>query len=516
MSSLPGRPARRLATAALLVGALLCASTTAPASGLFHRELDLPARGVSQRVTHRPAIKPGETFVLFDEEGPGCLLHWWLTLGERRDKPAGERERVHDLQLRAYYDGESRPAIDLTLAQFFAVMLERDGYKVDSEALKVLPQNAYNCYLPMPFRKLRLELQNTGSTSFTIWFMGDWQQYRTDFSLTPLRLNTVFRKEAPAEPFGSFLMADFAGEGFLASMVKAVRILDRSDSWYHTGGDLVLIDGETAPRALRGIGGEDVFNMSFGIWPVQTEWVGSPYTERQAADNALGSGYEGVMYRVFGPDPIWFNSSAVVRFGSKANHLESVVYAYVAPVASSAVITPGEWRLAGPFACDSFEDFERREWADAPIAEWPREHVADFGVYLANLATLPTGPTAFAVPLSAKPEHGWCDFSRYYRGRRRTNTGAQPVNCSAYAVGEVDMPAAGEYTMHLGYDDWMTVWVGERQIYTGRHEQGFRTAGTRVVLPAGRSVVRVKLSNFDNRQWRLWAFNLRFTPVAAR
>ena len=47
---------------------------------LFHAELELPVRGKSQRVTRRPNVAPGETAVLFDEEGPGCIHHWWLWL----------------------------------------------------------------------------------------------------------------------------------------------------------------------------------------------------------------------------------------------------------------------------------------------------------------------------------------------------------------------------------------------------------------------------------------------------
>ena len=95
---------------------------------LFHTELGLPARGVSRRVTQRKTVAPDETLTLFDEAGPGCVLHWWLTY-----TPGGEsaaRDRAHDLYLRIFYDGEETPAVEVTLAQFFGILLDRDVYTI--------------------------------------------------------------------------------------------------------------------------------------------------------------------------------------------------------------------------------------------------------------------------------------------------------------------------------------------------------------------------------------------------
>lgn len=496
----------------IIVAATLANSVAAAGGRLFREELELPARGVSGRVTQRFDIRPGESKILFDESGPGCILHWWMTCnhGKRGDQ---ELEMPHELVLRFYYDDQEQPAVEMTVAQFFSILFEHDVYTIDNAAIKVLPKNAFNCYLPMPFQKLRMELHSTSQFRSTIWFMADWHQYETGKLTTPLRLHAVHRRESPAAPFGSFLMADFSGEGFLAGMVQAVAVQDRTDAWYHSGGDLVLLDGETRPRAIRGIGGEDVFNMSFGIWPIQTEWVGTPFLSKTGEDTKLGSGHEGVMYRVFGPAPIWFESSAVVRFGSKANDLESLVYAYVAPERPDSTITPQHWKLAGPFQCDDHEQFLSPEWPEKPISEWPRKHVADFGPYVANLNHLPQGPTEFDVPITATAQHTWCDLAEHYRGRQRTNNGAQPAGVCAYAVGDIELPAPGRYLVHVGFDDWMTLWINGKPLFSECHDHGFKSVEVPVSLPAGNTQIRVKLSNQDNFQWRLWAFSLRLDPA---
>jgi hypothetical protein len=403
--------------------------------------------------------------------------------------------------------------VDVTLAQFFSVLLGRNAYPIDNAAIKVLPKNAYNCYFPIPFRKLRIELKNTGAQSQIIWFMADWRQYPAGTTLTPMRFHAVYRKESPARQYGSLLMADFTGEGFIAGMTQAVTVHDDSDSWYHTGGDTIYLDGETAPHAIRGIGGEDVFNMSFGIWPVQSSWVGAPVTERKGKDTTAGSGFDGVMCRIFGPDPILFQTSAIARFGTKANDTESVIYAYLAPRPAPSVITPVDWSLAGPFECNTPEDFARREWPENAPTAWPKEHKADFGVYVSNYKAEAGQAAVFPVPVALQSEHTWCDFVRAYRGRRSTNVGAQPAAVSAYALGSVTIPAAGDYTLNVGFDDWIGVWVNGEKVFGGRHEKGFASATTKVRLAAGENRILVKLANFDNQQWRLWAFALRLDPA---
>jgi len=469
---------------------------------IFEKELLMPVKGTSRRVTRREFILPGDTLIMFDEEGPGCLRHWWLTY-----TPGGEdafHDRAHDLLLRLYYDEALIPAVEVTLAQYFCILLELDAYPVRSASITVLPKNGFNCYLPIPFCTLRMELVNRSASETCVWFMADWQAYPDYNDLTPMRLYVVPHSEYPAESAGSFLMANFSGQGFVAGMTKGVRVRDESDAWYHTGGDLWLLDGETAPNAMRGIGGEDIFGMSFGVWPEQAQWIGTPHLLAGEGCRPSSHGYECVNYRFFGPDPIWFNTSAVVRFGSKANDIETVVYAYVDSQPPPIVRTPDFWQLAGPFSCLSGGDFERREWAEEPLDTWQTEWTPGFEQYVTE-----EGSAVFSIPAHAETEHGWCDFARHFRGPQKTNHGTQPVAVAAYAVGTLYVNSAGPYRIHIGFDDWLILWVNGVELFRGRHDAGFSEETVICDLPAGNTELRIKLSNRDNFQWRLWAFNLR-------
>jgi hypothetical protein len=151
---------------------------------LFKYELGLPARGLSQRVTLKDRLEPGEKRVLFDETGPGCILHWWMAY-PRSKQENQEYERIHYIRIRIYYDDHTEPDLDVTLGQFFSILQKRDLYNINNAAIKVVPLTALNCYFPIPFEKCRIEMENTASFRNAYWIMFDWHQYQ-DHDITPI------------------------------------------------------------------------------------------------------------------------------------------------------------------------------------------------------------------------------------------------------------------------------------------------------------------------------------------
>lgn len=478
--------------------ALLCFCQTTIGQNLFKPELGLPVSGTSKRTTIKANIHPGETLDLFDEPVHGCIFHWWLTHYWR------DTTMMQDLKVRLYYDGEQEPTVEVSLAQFFSVLLGKELYHYSNAALNILPKNALNCYFPIPYQSLKMELYNSGETQTTIWFMADYHQYDSDVELTPLRFQVIPKRENPAG--NSFLMADLSGAGFIAGMTVGVRVVSDSDSWYHTGGDLFLLDGESDPNPIRGIGGEDVFNMSFGAWPVHTDWVGTLY--KSEGKRSFEPGAEAIMYRIFGPAPIWFKKSAIVRFGSRANDTESIIYAYLDSSKTEALVTPLTWQLGGPFPLSGDIDFHHQKtWADEALPIWPTQYDADFGQYKIDSET-----KTYRIPVEVTSERGWVDIAQHFRGIRKGNEGTQPNEVFGYAVGEFDIAASGDYRIQFAYDDDAILWIDGEEVHRGKHEKGFSKVNVTHSLTKGRHKVKVKLSNRDNRQWRVWAFNFHVTP----
>jgi hypothetical protein len=257
---------------------------------------------------------------------------------------------------------------------------------------------------------------------------------------------------------------------------------------WHTGGDTWLIDGEKNPHVMRGIGSEDVFGHSFGVYNDMSQWSGCPHAVGENADCS-----EVVAYRFFGPDPIVFRSSLVLRFGTRANDVESVLYFYKETESEALKTdTPDKWTLSGPFDCITFDDFERTEFPEKPESQWPEEW--KWG-----------GRTLTQVRIN--PEHTWVDFTRWFRRDANGNTGTQPVKASAYAETVITSKTARKVILRFGFDDWMKIWLNNKPVSTLRNDNGFAVSEVPVTLDAGENKLCIKLSNFDNVEWRCWAFS---------
>lgn len=475
-------------------------------SALWEKELDLPARGRSGRTAIRTTVERGKTMTLFNQKGPGCMKNWYITfiagdMGVPREYSSDLNQIFHDLILKIYYDGDEKPAIEMTLAQFFINILETHFFEFDSGPLKGAPRSTVICYFPMPFNDVRIDIENHSELeNASIWFQGNYVLYKDNTKITPLRLNAQYNGLRPADKFGSMLMFEADGQGFIAGLVKGVRTRDYDDAWYHTGGDLWLLDGRTDPHVLQGIGGEEIALMGFGIYDFNTESFGVPcLAANKEKDTIFGSAKDGIMYRFFINDPIWFEDSAIIRFGTRANDIDTVVYSYIEKKKQKELITPQFWNLAGPFKCLNQKDFDRNEWPEKAVKNWPSKH---------KLVTSQYIDISFNIPIRAVNEKGWCNFSAYFRADGKTNGGTQPVDVSAYAKGVLSIPCQGDYVIQFAHGNQAKLWVNGKCIYNGNNNEGLEKISIPYNFPKGDIEILIKLSNHENKEWRAWVFNL--------
>ncbi len=104
-----------------------------------------------------------------------------------------------------------------------------------------------------------------------------------------------------------------------------------------------------------------------------------------------------VAYRFFGMDSVVFRSSMVLRFGTRANDVENVLYYYKAIGTDVIEVeSPETWTLSGPFDVSDYKRFEQTqlpsEVANGTPGEW------DWGNR--KLATV-----------QMEPEHTWVGFA---------------------------------------------------------------------------------------------------------
>lgn len=250
-------------------------------------------------------VPPGATHVLFDETGPGVITHVWITfLGPEPQNWAPRGSANHqELMLRMYWDGESRPAVEAPVGDFFANCFG-ERREVISLPVVVEDGDSYNAFWRMPFRRsARIEIENQSDKPFSLlYFNIDWIKLDDLPKDTPY-FYAQYRQEYPVEKGKDYVLLETTGRGHYVGTVLGVRM--RSPAWFGEGDEKIYIDGEAKP-SIWGTGTEDYFLSAWGLQTTSTPYFGVPYYDQR------GIGGHTSAYRWHIADPIVFNTGIKV------------------------------------------------------------------------------------------------------------------------------------------------------------------------------------------------------------
>jgi hypothetical protein len=273
----------------------------------YDPKADFKGDGEVQSNWDNYTVPPGATHVLMDESGPGVITHIWITfLGPEPQNWAPRGSANHqELMLRMYWDGETRPAVEAPLGDFFANCF---GERREVISLPVVVEDAdsYNAFWRMPFRKsARIEIENQGDLPFSmLYFNIDWIKLDNLPKDTPY-FYAQYRQEYPAVKGKDYLVLETAGKGQYVGTVLAVRM--RSPAWFGEGDEKIYIDGEKK-ASIWGTGTEDYFLSAWGLKTTSTPYFGVPFFDFR------GIGGHTSAYRWHIEDPMPFKSSIKVTF----------------------------------------------------------------------------------------------------------------------------------------------------------------------------------------------------------
>jgi len=342
-------------------------------------------------------IPPGESIVLADLEGPGCITHIWMTqfchriLGPSLLDPASVGQSVPVLEihnalglnwevpdpdyyrkvlLKIYWDDQEHPSVLVPLGDFFCIGHSMPGnftsipFTVSSkleERHTFGGTAALNCYLQMPFNKrARIELENQNDVPYGQYFYIDYELHREPFGADTAYLHAQWRRENPCGGWApdlqvnspevnianldgrdNYVVLDTEGRGHYIGCNLSVTHFQ--GSWWGEGDDMIFIDGEGWPPSLHGTGTEDYFGHAWGMQDNAYPMNGAIIHE------SVVPGYP-VSYRFHLLDPVRFERSIRVSIEhGHANHLSddwaSTAYWYQTLPTRPFSILPVEQRL---------------------------------------------------------------------------------------------------------------------------------------------------------------------------
>jgi hypothetical protein len=281
-------------------------------------------------------VEPGATATILDVTGAGVVTHIWFTIN------SPDQMHLKNLVLRAWWDGESTPSIEVPIGDFYCMGLG-EYFTFQSALVAVAPIKALNAYFKMPFSSAaRMTVTNEGKVrTDSLYFAVD---YVTLPSLPEGlgRFHAQYRQAAPCKGWtndwssngdpkvnlrpnldgkDNYVFLEATGKGHFVGVTQSVE--QNQDDWFGEGDDMIFIDGDTLPT-INGTGSEDYFNGAWGFGPDAFSNM------RQGAPCITNPGRVGgrfCLYRWHTESPITFEKSIKVTIEhGQANHRSDNFY----------------------------------------------------------------------------------------------------------------------------------------------------------------------------------------------
>ncbi len=486
-------------------------------------------------------LQPGETAVITDIDGPGCIRRIALSM---------QPKNLRSMVLRFYWDGEQDPSIECPVSDFFGIGHDLTTANLSTMLFFVAPKYGYNCYIPMPFATgARITLANEGTELMAgICYHMDFHTYDQP-PQTPWRLHAVWRRAFPGYRRGeNFKLLEAKGDGRLLGVIYHVVKRDSDDRWTHGGGDQLFIDGDTPrPQYVYGTGGEEFGHHCWGVYPSSGAFAGCswchpvPGVKRMEGNSPFephgfeqhdGGHYS--IYRFYIPDKVRFHSSIRVNFGTCENELSATTYWYQAePHQRFSSLPPPPQRRYGHRIPEEDTYHPLALAGDIPLAvlgpmlnrpdaPWAGGQPLDLTAVYDNNLRRAYGDVV-APPYQVRWRRstlrgGFIDLGAIHRpksalrARGIWNQRSLPLGAITWQLIRVVADAPRPVILRVGFDDNASVWhngqlVADLQRPNPKH---WHTRDVQLDLPAGASDVVISLDNQRAGRWSTWGLYVSF------
>jgi hypothetical protein len=256
-------------------------------------------------------IAGGAVQEVFNASGPGVISHIWFTISARSG------DHLKELVLRAYWDGNAKPSIEVPIGDFFGLNLN-SYYNYQSQYLACSPGKSLNCYFAMPYKSAaRLTVTNEGTQEVGSFYSNidymsvprlpdDAMYFHAQYRQRPTAAR-VADPGAKLNPGGqdNYVYMETRGRGHLMGVTLGALL--NANGWWGEGDEMIFVDDESKP-VIVGTGSEDYFLGSWnfggreGAVPFSHSMYGAPLIMNP---ERVGGRY--CCYRWHGDNPVTFD-----------------------------------------------------------------------------------------------------------------------------------------------------------------------------------------------------------------
>ena len=254
--------------------------------------------GLGWKLSPCVRLAPESVFDVATIEGTGKITHIWI---------ATENDKWRSLILRAYWDGDAEPAVEVPLGDFFCQGTPKFA-QINSIVISTNTQGALNSYWPMPFQTgAWLSVENLSDEEIVFFYQVD---YELGGDVSGLGyLHAQWRRSNPLPDKTTHVLVEgIEGQGHYVGTYMSWA--PKNSGWWGEGEIKFYLDDDRDHPTICGTGTEDYFG---GAWclVVDRRYVtySGPYLGFPQAIEA-GGGYASQswfsLYRWHLPDPIHF------------------------------------------------------------------------------------------------------------------------------------------------------------------------------------------------------------------
>lgn len=306
-------------------------------------------------------IEPGETKVLADIKGPGCITHIWMT----------QKKHYRECLLKITWDKAKQPSILCPLGDFFGL---GHGIVNSYQSLFFSASTSHNnrfnntcalnSYVRMPFwERALVELVNESAEPHGQYFYVDYETYDKPLSDEYAYFHAEFRRENPFGGWGheinvnspqaniankerlawenNYVILETTGRGHYIGCNLSVT--NFQGTWWGEGDDMIWVDGYKWPPDLHGTGSEDYLNQAWGIQDNAFLHNGSSIHESNT--NGYQSSY---VFHIENPVRFEKKIKVTIEHGHGnhlCNEMSSVAYWYADKPCAAIAVPPVEKRM---------------------------------------------------------------------------------------------------------------------------------------------------------------------------
>src|ERR1035437_10133465 len=287
-------------------------------------------------------VEPGQSATMLEVTGAGVVTHIWVTINSQ------DSMHLKNLVLRAWWDGEATPSVEVPIGDFFGLGLG-EYFVYQSALTAVAPMKALNSYFQMPFStSAKITITNESKVRTDSYYFA--VDYVTMASLPAEigRFHAQYRQAAPCKGWsddwkneyappvgdkknlngeGNYVFMEATGKGHFIGVTHSVE--QNQDQWFGEGDDMIFIDGDTLPT-INGTGSEDYYN---GAWDFGLQSFAYPHNGAPLVVDPERLGGRYCLYRWHIESPITFEKSIKVTIehghaNNRSDNFYSTAYWY--------------------------------------------------------------------------------------------------------------------------------------------------------------------------------------------